>query len=110
MSYPSVPEKMNEPIEWLRRTAPVVNRILQGRTNNYSSVTLTANSATTTVTLAKGRLSINSVILFMPQTSNAAAGLTGLYVTGIDPDADTFVIHHANNAQTDRTFSYAIIG
>jgi hypothetical protein len=114
MSFPSMPEKMTDPIEWLRKTVPVVKGIMQGRTNNYGTVTLTANVASTTVTLSKDRLSIYSVITFMPTTANAAAeiGAGTLYVptATIDPENNTFVIQHANNAQVNRTFRYSIIG
>ncbi len=110
MSYNSMPKKITNPIEWLRQTEPVVNGLMQGKSNNYGSVTLTANSATTTVTLAANRISATAVILFMPTTANAAAALSGLYVSATSPANNTFTLTHANNAQADKTYRYIIVG
>jgi hypothetical protein len=66
--------------------------------------TLAASSTSTTVTDA--RCVATSVILIMPQTTHAAAGLT---TTSIAPGVGSFVVSHANNAYVDRTFSYIII-
>lgn len=121
MSYNGMQKYMSDPIEWLRQTEPIVNGIMQGRTNNYGTVTLSANAASTTVTETRGRIGSNAVILFMPTTANAAAeiGNGTMYVPtatilplGADDSGNnpTFVIQHANNAQTDRTFRYIIVG
>lgn len=86
-----------------RRT---INKILSGKTNNIGTVTLTANSATTT--LADSRIGINSVIHMQPTTANAATAITNVYFGA--PGDGTVTINHSNNAQTDRTFLYSIIG
>ena len=86
-----------------RRT---VNKVLQGKTNNFGSVTLTANAASTTLTDI--RIGINSVILLQPTTANAAAALATTYFG--TPGDGTVVINHANNAQADRSFILAIVG
>lgn len=98
--------------EWLRRTVRVVNNIMQGKTNNTGSVTLAANTTTTTVTEAKGRIGQNTVILFMPTTAHAATefGAGTMYVSGRDVANNQFTVTHVNNAQTDRTFNYVLIG
>lgn len=84
----------------------IVNSLRDGKVNSTGSVTLTASSATTTVSdLRAGQ---DSVILFMPTTANAAAAIGGLYVSS--RGKQTFTLTHANNAQTDRTFSYAVLG
>ena len=51
-----------------RQVAEVVNRILEGGINSTGSVTLQTSSSTTTVNDA--RASENSVVLFMPKSSN----------------------------------------
>lgn len=91
---------------WLSRIANVLNNMLQGKLNNTSTVTLTANAATTTLT--DSRIGANSIICLMPTTANAAAALATTYF-------DTFangscVINHANNAQADKTFGLTITG
>jgi len=91
-----------------REVANVVNNILGGKLNCTGSVTLTASAASTAVT--DQRAGYESVILFMPTTANAAAeqAAGGMYVS--TRGKQTFTITHANNAQTDRTFDYIIIG
>ena len=112
MSYNNMPKAIQNPIEWLRLTEPVVNGLMQGKSNNYGSVTLTANAGSTTVTEAPNRISSTCVILFMPTTANAAAevGAGTMYVSATAPLTNQFTITHANNAQTDRTFRYIIVG
>lgn len=94
--------------EWVRILAQAVRNILDGKINATGTVTLTASSATTT--LSDRRIGPDSVILFMPTTANAAAevGAGGLYVSARTDESAT--ITHANNAQTDRTFGYAVLG
>ena len=86
----------------------VVNNIMRGKTNNVAEVTLTASAASTVVTnLVAGP---DSCILFMPLTANAAAAMAAgtMYVSA--QDKQEFTITHANNAQTDRSFRYIVVG
>ena len=84
----------------------VVNSLRDGKVNSTGSVTLTASATTTTVTdLRAGQ---DSVILFMPTTANAAAAAGGMYVS--TRGKQSFTLTHANNAQTDRTFAYVVLG
>lgn len=101
-----VPTYLDDQAQWLRLIANAVNGMLQGKTLNIGTATLTANSATTTLT--DSRIGPKSFIGFMPTTSNAAAALSGLYVTGRGDGVAT--LNHANNAQSDRTFTYTVIG
>jgi hypothetical protein len=115
MSFPGAPlTKIGDTDNWVQRIAMVVNSIMQGRTNNYGTVTLTANAASTTVNLAAGRLSTASVILLEPRTANASAeiGAGTIYITAANHDVanNRFVITHANNAQVDREYGLCIIG
>jgi len=87
-----------------REIAGVLNNVLSGKLNNSGSLTLTANAATTTV--SDQRIGSNSVILLMPTTANASAALGGLYFDTFDNGFCT--AHHANNAQTDRSFRYVV--
>lgn len=84
----------------------VVNSLRDGKVNSTGSVTLAANAATTTV--ADLRAGQDSVILFMPITANAAAAAGGMHVS--TRAKQSFTITHANNAQTDRTFGYVVLG
>lgn len=92
--------------EFQRRLSDTVNNILAGKSNNWGDITLTANSATTT--LADFRIGINSVILLQPKTANAAGALSTTYFD--TPGDGSVTINHANNAQNDRTFRYVLVG
>jgi hypothetical protein len=114
MSFPGAPLSMPNALQWCRKLAETINTIMLGRTNNTGTITLTANVASTTVSLASGQLSTVSAIIFEPLTANAAADLYGggMYVTTANHDVagNKFVITHPNNANADKTFRYAIIG
>lgn len=83
-----------------------INNVLSGKLNNWGEVTLDAN--TTSTDLDDIRIGINSVVILQPTTSNAAAAITTTYVG--TPGDGSVTITHANNAQTDKTFKYVIIG
>ena len=104
----SVPVDWADSVEHRRRLATALNAMLDGKSNGIGSVTLTASQATTVVT--DRRVGTSSVISFMPTTANAAAevGAGGMYVSSRGDG--TFTITHANNAQSDRDFEYAIQG
>ena len=86
-----------------RNVANVVNNILDGKVNSTGSITL-ANSATTT-TLSDDRIGGDSVILFMPTTSEAST--VTIHVTGRQKGQAT--LNHAS-ATTTRSFDYVIFG
>lgn len=103
-----VPLERSDEKEHRRILALRVRDMLAGAHNACGNVTLTANAATTAVT--DPRVSPASRIFFMPLTSNAALQLYGgtMYVSS--RGQGTFTIAHANNAQTDREYDYAILG
>jgi hypothetical protein len=86
----------------LQLIADTINKIMTGRANNASSFTLTANAATTTVTDPAFESSM--VPVWAPTTANAATATANVYVS--TRSKGSFVLTHANNAQTDRTFLY----
>jgi hypothetical protein len=106
-SRPRVPEYQPDEAQHRRQIARGVNLMMNGWLDCTKLVTLTDSVAMTTVTDA--RININSAVLAMPTTANAAAeiGAGGLYFVTAN---GSVVIHHANNAQTDRTFMCAIVG
>lgn len=92
-------------VAWIQKAVKVVNLILLGKLNACTTVTLTANVATTVLT--DPRLSGTSRLFFGPQTANAKAEGTPWYDTRGE---GTVTLHHANNAQVDRTYDVLIIG
>lgn len=82
--------------------ATTVNKLASGRANNASSFTLAAGVTSTTVTDPAFESSM--VPAFTPITANAATAVATTYVSS--RSKGSFVVTHANNAQTDRTFIY----
>lgn len=106
----SLPPPMNDgPLKevwlYLRRLYSVIDNMRKGKLACLTTVTLTAG--TTTTTLTDIRISQQSGLYLMPTTANASAALAATYMV---PANGTATITHANNAQTDRTFTVAIIG
>ena len=91
-----------------RQIVAVVNRVNLGKLNCTGTVTLLAGQSITTVT--DHRAAAESFVAFMPLSSNAAAeqGAGSMYVS--NRTTGSFSITHANNAQVDRIFGYAVIG
>jgi hypothetical protein len=110
MAFLDAPEYEVDHPNLFRKLIRVIKGIMQGKTNNTGTITLTANSTTTTVTFAAGRIGQDTVLLLTPTTSNAAGALSGLYVSGRSVANNTLTLTHANTATLDRTFSYALIG
>jgi hypothetical protein len=94
--------------EWIRKVSEVVNAVMNGKTNAAGTVTLTANAATTTITDA--RIGANTSVKLTPTTANAATAVATTYQTFPNAATGAIVINHANNAQTDKTFAYVLLG
>lgn len=94
----------------LKNMINVINRINRGKFNCTGTITLTANAATTVIT--DNRLLIDSTLVFDPMSANAATELYGatMYVLEANRNNGAWTITHANNAQTDRKFAFAILG
>ncbi len=95
-------------VRWARQMVVWGQRIMGGKTANFREVTLTASVASTVVT--DQRCTTGSVILFDPTTANAATELYGATMYVGTRRKGSFTITHANNAQTDRTFRYIVVG
>ncbi len=94
----------------LRRLYEGLQQIRKGKLEVVGEFTLTANAASTVLT--DSRISKQSVIVWHPRTANAAAELAAgtMYITDANMGTGTATVTHANNAQTDRQFRYAVIG
>ena len=82
-----------------------IRQLIEGRGNYVGTVTLTPSATTTTI--AKSTINENAGYWLEPKTANAAAARSttyGVITKGL------LTLTHANNAQTDRTFYYAIVG
>lgn len=92
-----------------RQISDRVNDLIQGRSNATGTVTLTAGAASTTV--SKTTINASAGIFLFPTTAHAAAEMgNGTLYGSVTPGGGSFTLTHANNAQTDRTFYYLVIG
>ena len=89
----------------LKEAIRAINLLLQGKINCGGTVTLTANAATTT--LNDVRIGGSSRVFFTPTTANAKTEGTPAVTAKADGSA---TLTHTNNAQTDRTYDYIVIG
>lgn len=99
---------LNADEQRLRIVSERIREMQRGRSNAHGTFTLTANDTTTTVTTPN--VTADSHVTITPKTATAAAAVgsaTGVYVTAAD---GSFTVTHPNTADTDKTFSYGIIG
>ena len=95
---------------YVRRLREAIIQAKRGKLECVGEFTLTANAATTVLNY-KG-LSPQSVLILDPKTANAATEKAAgtIYVLTANRGNDAWTITHANNAQADRTFQFAVIG
>lgn len=86
----------------------MVNEMLHGGMNNVLDITLTVNSATTTIT--DNRIGGSTRPTLMPMSANAAAEVASGNLWVATPGKHTVVIHHTNSATTSRDFSMMLGG
>lgn len=91
----------------LREVSEVVNGVLNGKSNNTGTITLSGGMASSTL-LRDERISVDSVILLTPKTATAASALTGLFFSSQTSGQAT--ITHNANLLTDRTYGYVVVG
>ena len=82
-----------------------IRELASGRSNAHGVFTLTTSTTSTVVTNAN--CAAASCVKITPTTANAAGALATTYIAAAN---GSFTVTHANNAQTDRTFTYAIQG
>lgn len=104
---PKPQEDMPDDRQHRRQLAQQLSTAIQGRLDCTFSLTLTDNADSTTI--IDSRISLSTAVLVMPATAHAAAeiGNGTMYFT---PAAGQCIVTHANNAETDRTFTVAILG
>lgn len=108
MSQQIPPPNHGDEREHRRLLAEAIKRAADGRSNAVGAFTLTASTAVTVIIDA--RFAVDSVPLFQPLTANAAAEIGNGTMYVATRTAGAVALVHASNAQTDRTFAYAIVG
>lgn len=90
-----------------RAISEVVNGIMNGKTNNTGTITLTQSATSTT--LNDRRISGDSVILFMPLNDHAADELAHGHMYVSSRGQATATITHGSHTH-EMQFAYVVIG
>ena len=109
-AFPTAPLEWADEAEHRRKLAEAINRLYDGKINARGTVTLTASQATTTLT--DRRIGAETIVVLVPTTANASAeyGNGTIYQTFPNVTKGQAVLNHANNAQTDRKYGFALLG
>jgi hypothetical protein len=102
---PGVVPDLTNPDQHRKQIARAVNGILQGKSGNTMSITLTPSATSTTVT--DSRISLSTALHLTPTTPAAATALPGIFIVATDGQA---VISHPSSAATNQTFTASIQG
>lgn len=92
----------------VRVIVQAVRELFRGRSLAVGELTLTANATSTTV--ADPNCGEGSRISLHPRTANAAGALATTRITVANTTRGQFIVTHANTADVDKTFGYAIHG
>lgn len=106
--FPGVPNYLPDHAEWIKRAARMLNNLLIGKMNVSGLVTLRDNQTTTTI--EDSRIGVETAVLLIPTTANAAAALATTYISESGRVNGEAEITHANAASVDRTFRFILIG
>jgi len=104
--FPQVPLSIPDTEQHLRLVSTSLNNTINGKLNSTGTIILTASATSTTLTDA--RIGGNSVILFMPTTTNGRTALNTLHVSARSNGSATLT--HASSGNTDQNLSYCVIG
>lgn len=93
---------------WSPRIVQAIRLLMQGRDNASGTLTLTPSAASTTVEAPN--CAATSQVFTEPMTQHAAQERAAgtMWISSINNG--NFVVTHANNAQTDRSFSWTARG
>ena len=92
----------------IQRIVDAVMQLVSGRHNAGGTCTLAAGATTTTVVHPNCSKASYVVAAGGPKPPTAAAAVATSYISSVAQGS--FVITHASNGQTDRTFFYKVTG
>ena len=92
----------------LFKIVSVIRELCQGRSNANGTVTLTANAGSTVVPAVTCATGATPVLTPLSPHASADFASGAFYVSAISNGA--FTITHPNNANSDKTFSWAVFG
>ena len=89
-----------------REVSEVVNNLVEGKSNNTSTVIL--NTSGTETTVFNERVGLNSVILFVPRSANTAGETDHTFIK--TKFKGSFIIGHRNHGHSDVELDYIVVG
>lgn len=104
MGGKSIGPNETRPAEFAR----AIRELFWGRSHGIGTVTLRANETTTVVT--HPNCGLDSVVSLSPKTAHAATALATTYILASNVTVGQFTITHANTADVDKTFAFALRG
>ena len=96
-----------KPEEHVRKVSLIVRELLQGKSNNVASVTLSADATSTVI--ADDRYSCDTIITLTPGSVSAAAALASGAVW-TESHKGEITIHHDSQPDSDRIFGAVFVG
>lgn len=111
--FPYVPEFVGSNVaDWAKYVTNTTNNTANGRINNTGTFTLAANTISTDIVLAEGRIGVDTLVVYFPKTATAATafGSGGIFVSTTDVLNNTFSLTHPNTADADKIFQFALLG
>lgn len=83
-----------------------IRQILEGRTNNVFTATLSSSATSTVIT--NSLIGPNSTLIPVPSTANAASQMTLVFTSAVGQGTAT--VMHGSNSNTDQTFKFVVVG
>lgn len=111
--FDGIPRLVSNDIErWSVQVRNSVNNSLNGKINSIGTFTLNASTVSSSIKFARGNVGQNTVLVFVPITSNAASVAYdgSMFISSRDVPNDVIGITHTSDANTDKTFSYVLLG
>lgn len=111
--YEGVPAYTGSNIDnWTYKVRTTANNSLNGKLNTTGTFTLNASTVSTSVKLAPGIVTPNSVVIYYPLTANAAANFAdgNMFLSTRDSANNVFGLTHTSDANTDKTFQFVVLG
>ena len=103
VTLPTLP--VRQTVDWYSRIYHVLMQVRRGKLDSVGTIVVSAN--TTETTFSDSRITKSCHISFTGLDSNSNSGI--IYIKSKDATAGTCTIGH-DSANSDRNYSYAVIG
>ncbi len=111
--FPGVPQYTGTNIkEWANAIKITTSNNAAGKLNVVGTFTLNASTVSTSIKFSQGLVGQDTVLIFYPTTASAATefGAGSIFISSRDVDNYIISLTHASTADTDKIFSFVLIG